>query len=65
MIRLFLTFNSELTVLEMKHEIKDRVMSHSKPVVGVLYNRTYGQVLYLSMSIALLTAYGFQKRSRP
>lgn len=48
MIRLFLTFNSELTVLEMKHEIKDRVMSHSKPVVGVLYNRTYGQVVSAS-----------------
>ena len=42
--RLFLTFNSLLTVLEMKPEIKDRVMSHEKPVVAALYNSLYNQV---------------------
>ncbi len=42
--KLFITFNYQLTVLEMKPEIKDRVMSHDKPVVNAIYNSTYNQV---------------------
>ena len=42
--RLFITFNYQLTVLEMKQEIKDRIMTHDKPVVAALYNSTYNQV---------------------
>ena len=42
--RLFLTFNYQLTVLEMKPEIKNRIMSHDKPVVAALYNSTFNQV---------------------
>ena len=42
--KLFITFNYQLTVIEMKPEIKDRVMSHDKPVVAAVYNSTYNQV---------------------
>ena len=42
--RLFLTFNYQLTALDMKTEVKDRVMSHEKPVVAAVYNSIYNQV---------------------
>ena len=42
--RLFITFNYQLTALDMKVEIKDRIMSHEKPVVAALYNTVYNQV---------------------
>ena len=42
--RLFISFNYQLTVMEMKAEIKDRIMSHDKPVVAALYNSVYNQV---------------------
>ena len=32
-------------MLEMKVEIKDRIMSHDKPIIAALYNSTYNQVL--------------------
>ena len=47
--RLFITFNYQLTVLEMKQEIKDRIMTHDKPVVAALYNSTYNQVRLSSL----------------
>ena len=31
-------------MLEMKPEIRDRVMSHDKPLVAAIYNTTYNQV---------------------
>ncbi|XP_074661966.1 cilia- and flagella-associated protein 337-like isoform X2 [Tubulanus polymorphus] len=43
--RLFITFNNQLTCLEMKTEVRDRVLSHEKPVVAALYNSTYNQVV--------------------
>lgn len=43
--RLFLTFNYQLTALDMKTEVKDRVMSHEKPVVAAVYNSVYNQVV--------------------
>ncbi|XP_064645218.1 WD repeat-containing protein 49-like isoform X2 [Lineus longissimus] len=46
--RLFITFNYQLTVMEMKPEVTDRVMSHEKPVVSALYNSTYNQVVSVS-----------------
>lgn len=42
--RLFITFNTLITVLEMKTEVRDRIMSHEKPVVASLYNSVYNQV---------------------
>ncbi|WAR03587.1 WDR49-like protein [Mya arenaria] len=45
--RLFISFNYQLTVMEMKAEIKDRIMSHDKPVVTALYNSVYNQVVSL------------------
>ncbi|XP_071942088.1 cilia- and flagella-associated protein 337-like isoform X2 [Antedon mediterranea] len=43
--RLFITFNYQLTLLEMKPEVKDRVLSHEKPVTCAIYNTTYNQVV--------------------
>ncbi|XP_052213945.1 WD repeat-containing protein 49-like isoform X3 [Dreissena polymorpha] len=43
--RLFISFNYQLTLMEMKAEIKDRIMSHDKPVVAALYNSVYNQVV--------------------
>ncbi|KAK7491119.1 hypothetical protein BaRGS_00017683, partial [Batillaria attramentaria] len=43
--RLFITFNYQITVLDMKTEVKDRIMSHEKPVVTALYNTVYNQVV--------------------
>ncbi|XP_048251647.1 WD repeat-containing protein 49-like isoform X1 [Haliotis rufescens] len=43
--RLFITFNYQLTAMDMKVEIRDRIMSHEKPIVAALYNNTYNQVV--------------------
>ncbi|KAL3885534.1 hypothetical protein ACJMK2_025586 [Sinanodonta woodiana] len=43
--RLFISFNYQLTVMEMKLEIKDRVLSHEKPVVAAINNTVYNQVV--------------------
>lgn len=42
--RLFISFNYQLTLMEMKAEIKDRIMSHDKPAVAAIYNSVYNQV---------------------
>lgn len=44
--RLFISFNYQLTAMDMKTEFKDRIMSHEKSVVSALYNSVYNQVLY-------------------
>ena len=49
--KLFITFNYQLTLLEMKPEIRGRVMSHEKPVVAAIYNSTYNQVLNIGSAI--------------
>ncbi|XP_030855739.1 WD repeat-containing protein 49 isoform X2 [Strongylocentrotus purpuratus] len=43
--RLFTAFNYQLTMLEMRPEVKDRVMSHDKPISMALYNSTFNQVV--------------------
>ncbi|XP_035829374.1 uncharacterized protein LOC101863074 [Aplysia californica] len=43
--RLFITFNYQLTAMDMKTEVKDRIMSHEKPVVATLYNSVYNQIV--------------------
>ncbi|CAH1788695.1 unnamed protein product [Owenia fusiformis] len=43
--KLFITFNYSLTLMEMKAEIRDRIMSHDRPVIGALYNQTFNQVI--------------------
>ncbi|XP_059162775.1 WD repeat-containing protein 49-like isoform X2 [Physella acuta] len=45
--RLFTTFGQQITVMEMKVEVKDRVCSHEKPVVAAIYNSLYNQVVSL------------------
>ena len=42
--RLFITFNYQLTVMEMKAELKGRVTTYDKPVAAAIYNNTYNQV---------------------
>ena len=53
--KLFITFNYQLTVLEMKPEIKDRIMSHEKPVVSAHYNSMYNQVKAWITAILLVS----------
>ncbi|XP_043853024.1 WD repeat-containing protein 49 [Dromiciops gliroides] len=43
--RLFIAFNNQLTLLEMKNEMGKRVISHEKPVTCVLYNSVFKQVI--------------------
>ena len=43
-MRLFMTFNYGLAMLEIKPMIKDKVMSHDYPIVGLVYNPNYNQV---------------------
>ena len=47
--RLFLSFNYQLTLLEMKAEIRDRILSHDKPVIAAIYNEKKSQVSYLTL----------------
>ncbi|OCT78637.1 WD repeat-containing protein 49 [Xenopus laevis] len=43
--RLFLSFNNQLKLLEMKKESGKKVTSHEKPITCVLYNSTFKQVI--------------------
>ncbi|KAM4771123.1 cilia- and flagella-associated protein 337 [Rhinophrynus dorsalis] len=43
--RLFLSFNNQLRLLEMKQESGKKVTSHDKPVTCVLYNTAFKQVI--------------------
>jgi hypothetical protein len=42
--RLFLTFNADMTYMELKPEVTDRAVSHDAPVVGAFYSQAYYQV---------------------
>ena len=42
--RLFVTFNYQLTTLDMKVEKRDKVMSHERPVTDAVYNPSTNQV---------------------
>ncbi|XP_036371011.1 WD repeat-containing protein on Y chromosome-like [Octopus sinensis] len=46
--RLFLTFGPIFTVIEMKNECRNRVVSHETVVVAVAYSPSYNQVVSLS-----------------
>ncbi len=43
--RLFASFNNQLTLLSMKAEIKDRVISHENAVTALIYNKVFNQVV--------------------
>ncbi|XP_071826720.1 cilia- and flagella-associated protein 337-like isoform X2 [Apostichopus japonicus] len=43
--RLFVSFNNQLTMMEMKPEVKGRILSHERPVTCVLYNSAFDQVI--------------------
>eukprot|EP00794_Sanderia_malayensis_P002980 gene2980-3435_t len=43
--RLFATFNNQLTLLCMKSEIKDRIISHENAVTALVYNKVFNQVV--------------------
>ncbi|PAA70774.1 hypothetical protein BOX15_Mlig005513g1 [Macrostomum lignano] len=43
--RLLLSFNSAMTLLAMKAEIRDRVLSHDMPVIGAVLNEKLGQLV--------------------
>ncbi|ESO89700.1 hypothetical protein LOTGIDRAFT_124680, partial [Lottia gigantea] len=52
--RLFITFNYQITMMEMKVEIKNRVISHDKPVISALYNTVFNQVVSLCQGGTLI-----------
>ena len=43
--KLFCSFNNQLTVLSMKAEIKDRVISHEHAVTDAIYSKNFNQVV--------------------
>uniref|UniRef100_A0A8C8SMF0 WD repeat domain 49 n=1 Tax=Pelusios castaneus TaxID=367368 RepID=A0A8C8SMF0_9SAUR len=43
--RLFISFNNQLMLLEMKQEASKKITSHGKPVTCVLYNSVFKQVI--------------------
>ncbi|XP_048581905.1 WD repeat-containing protein 49 isoform X2 [Nematostella vectensis] len=43
--KLFTAFNQQLTLMVMKPEVKDRVMSHEQPVTAAIYNSKFNQVV--------------------
>ncbi|KAK3094556.1 hypothetical protein FSP39_003370 [Pinctada imbricata] len=43
--KMLITFNYMLTLMEMKVEMRDKIMSHEKPVIASLYNSVYNQVV--------------------
>ena len=40
-----LSINIQLTLMVMKPEVKDRIMSHENPVTAAIYNSKFNQVL--------------------
>ena len=43
--RLVLTFNATVTHMEIRMEVKDRIISHDRPVVGAVYSLAGNQVI--------------------
>ncbi|XP_068715125.1 cilia- and flagella-associated protein 337-like [Montipora foliosa] len=43
--KLFTAFSQQLTLMVMKPEVKDRVMSHEHPVSAAIYNSKFNQVV--------------------
>ncbi|VDD74035.1 unnamed protein product [Mesocestoides corti] len=43
--RLFIAYNDTLAVLQMRPDITDRIFTHDTPVVGVVYNPTFNQIV--------------------
>ena len=42
--RLFLTFNSVISLLEMRAENRDKILTHERPVVAMVYHQSHRQV---------------------
>ncbi|XP_062597738.1 WD repeat-containing protein 49-like [Saccostrea cucullata] len=43
--KMLITFNYQITLMEMKTENRDKIMSHEKPVTSAIYNSVYNQVI--------------------
>jgi len=43
--RLFITFNNQITLLDLKLEVYDQVLSHERPITSIIYNKKYNQVI--------------------
>lgn len=46
--KMLITFNYQITLMEMKTENRDKIMSHDKPVTAAIYNSVFNQVSYLN-----------------
>lgn len=42
--KMLITFNYQITLMEMKTENRDKIMSHDKPVTAAIYNSVFNQV---------------------
>ncbi|CAH8848773.1 unnamed protein product [Trichobilharzia szidati] len=49
-LRLFLSFNHTLTVMEMRIKVHDRILSHEKPLIGIIYNSAFNQIVSAAQS---------------
>ncbi|CAH8527445.1 unnamed protein product [Heterobilharzia americana] len=47
------SFNHNLTVMEMRIKVNDRVLSHEEAFVGVIYNPTFNQIVTASQNGAI------------
>lgn len=45
MNRLFITFNNQITSMDLKLEIYDQILSHERPITSIIYNKKYNQVI--------------------
>ncbi len=43
--RMFLSFNAYITYMEIRQEVKDRVVSHDRPIVAAVYSEGGNQVV--------------------
>ena len=44
-IKLFSSFNNQMTVLSMKAEVRDKIISHEHPVTDAIYCKNFNQVV--------------------
>lgn len=54
MNRFFISFRYTLLMMEIKPEVKNRIMTHNKSVVGAKFNSINNQVRYFSLDFIFL-----------
>ncbi|XP_065937258.1 LOW QUALITY PROTEIN: cilia- and flagella-associated protein 337 [Magallana gigas] len=52
--KMLITFNYQITLMEMKTENRDKIMSHDKPVTAAIYNSVFNQVISVCQAGTLI-----------